>query len=195
MFTSGVEISVSHSKDISNSDHTEILTRIVENYILKGVVDAGKIAKALNMKRADVVMYIEEWKAIARNSNELQERSRELLIELDQGYSKAIKEYWDIIDDSDTPIHVKNSAIKNYTEAMATRHSILEKAGIYDSMEEKQEVLDTQEKVNQIRKLLQEVADKYPQSKNFILTELSQIFGKAESTGVVEVDVLEIEED
>lgn len=183
-----------YSKEISEAEHTETLSKIVENYILRGVVDPGKIAKAMNMKRGDVVLYIEEWKQIARNSHELQERSRELLIELDRGFDKAIKEYWDIIEDSDTPIHVRNSAVKNYTEAMATRHSILEKAGIYDSMNEKQEVLDTQEKVEQIRGLLRDVADKYPQTKQYILVELGKIFNKTESTGVVEVDVLEIED-
>lgn len=191
MLPGGVEAPVSYSKEISEADHTETLSKIVENYILKGVVDPTKIAKALNMKRGDVILYIEEWKEIARNSNELQERSRELLMELDKGYDKAIKEYWDIIEDSDTPIHVKNSAIKNYTEAMATRHSILEKAGIYDSMEDKQEIIDTQEKVEQIRILLRDVADRYPQAKQYILVELGKIFGKAESTGVVQVDVIE----
>ena len=115
-------------------------------------------------------------------------------MELDKGFDKAIKEYWDIIDDSDTPIHVRNSAVKNYTEAMAKRHEILEKAGMYDSMNEKQEVLDTQEKVEQIRGLLRDVADKYPQTKQYILVELGKIFNKTESTGVVEVDVLEIED-
>lgn len=182
---------MSYSKEVSEAEHTEILSTIVENYILKGVVDATKIAKGMKMARADVVLYIEEWKDIARNSNELQERSRELLMELDKGYDKAIKEYWSIIEDSDTPIHVRNSAIKNYTEAMATRHSILEKAGIYDSMNEKQEVLETQEKVEQIRELLREVAERYPQTKTYILTELGKIFNKTESTGVVQVDVIE----
>lgn len=182
---------MSYSKEVGESEHLETLSKIVENYILKGVVDPTKIAKALKMKRGDVVLYIEEWKQIARNSNELQERSRELLMELDKGYDKAINEYWAIIEDSDTPIHVKNSAVKNYTEAMATRHSILEKAGIYDSMEDKQEIIDTQEKVEQIRILLRDVADKYPQTKQYILVELGKIFGKAESTGVVQVDVIE----
>lgn len=178
-------------KDITNTEHEETLSKIVENYILKGVVDPTRIAKGMNMKRGDVVLYIEEWKSIAQNSHELQERSRELLIELDKGFDKAIHEWWMIIEDSDTPIHVKNSAIKNYTEAMANRHSILEKAGIYDSMEEKREVLETQQKVDQIRELLKEVADKYPQTKNYILTELGKIFGKTESTGVVDVKVIE----
>lgn len=178
-------------KEISQTEHEEILSRIVENYILKGVVDPTKIAKGMSMKRGDVVLYIEEWKAIAQNSHELQERSRELLIELDKGFDKAIHEWWMIIEDSDTPIHVKNSAIKNYTEAMATRHSILEKAGIYDSMEEKREVIETQQKVDQIRELLKDVADKYPQTKSYILTELGKIFNKPESTGVVKVEVIE----
>lgn len=182
---------MSYSKEVGESEHTEILSKIVENYILKGVVDPTKIAKGMGMKRGDVVLYIEEWKQIARNSNELQERSRELLMELDKGYDKAIKEYWDIIEDGDTPVHVRANTVKSYTEAMAKRHEILEKAGIYDSMEDKQEIVDTQEKVEKIRILLRDVADKYPQSKQYILTELGKIFGKAESTGVVKVDVIE----
>lgn len=179
------------SQEISNTEHEEILSRIVENYILKGVVDPGKIAKGMNMKRGDVVVYINEWKTIAQNSHALQERSRELLIELDRGFDKAIHEWWMIIEDSDTPIHVKNAAIKNYTDAMANRHSILEKAGIYDTMEEKREILETQEKVEQIRNLLRDVAEKYPNTKGYILDQLGKIFRRSESTGVVEVEVLE----
>lgn len=182
---------MSYSKDIGEAEHTEILSKIINDYILKGVIDPTKIAKGMSLKRGEVVLYIEEWKEIARNSNELQERSRELLMELDKGYDKAIKEYWDIIDDSDTPAHVKNSTLKNYTEALAKRHEILEKAGIYDSMEDKKEIMDTQQKVDQIRALLRDVADKYPNTKTYILTELGRIFGKAESTGVVKVDVIE----
>lgn len=179
------------SNEIGESEHAEILDAIVQKYILKGTVDPSVIAKGMKMKRGAVVLYIEEWKEIARNSHELQERTRELLTELDKGYDKAIKEWWDIIEDSDTPIHVKNSALKNYTEAISNRHSILQKAGMFDSMEERQEVLETQEKVEQIKSLLQDVGEKYPTTKHYILTELGKIFGKTESTGVVEVQVLE----
>lgn len=182
---------MSNNKEIGESEHAEILSRIVEDYILKGVTDPSKIAKGMKMKRGDVVTYIEEWKSIAQNSTELQARSRELLIELDKGFDKAIKEWWDLIEDSDTPPNIKNAALKNYTDAVSQRHDILQKAGLFDSMEEEKEVRETQEKVEQIRLLLQEVTVKYPQTKQYILTELAKIFNKTSSTGVVEVKVID----
>lgn len=177
--------------EIEGSKHEEMLSTIVERYILQGVVDPSKIAKAMGIKRGEAVMYIEEWRSIAQNSQQLQERSRELLTELDRGYDKAINEWWNIINDSETPVHVRNSALKNYTEALTTRQGILEKAGLYDSMEEREEIQRTQAIADEIRQLLQDVTAKYPETKTFILKELGRIFGRAESTGVVEGKVIE----
>lgn len=183
------------AKELSQTDqqieHIEILNKIVNEYILKGIADPAKIAKGMKMTRAEAMVYIDEWKQVAASNYEIQARSRELLTELDLGYNKAINEYWAIIEDSETPIHVKNSAIKNYTDAMATRHDILQKAGLYDDMEGMAELRETQEKVDKIRALLQEVAVKYPITKQFLLEELSKIFNEPVSAGVVKVDVTE----
>ena len=178
------------AKELEQIKHIEILNKIVNDYILKGIADPGKIAKGMKMTRAEAMVYIDEWKQVASSNYEIQARSRELLTELDLGYNKAINEYWGIIEDADTPVHVRNSALKNYTEAMATRHSILQKAGLYDDMEGMGELRETQEKIALIRELLQEVALKYPITKDFLLAELSKIFNEPTSAGVVEVDVL-----
>lgn len=177
-------------KELDVVDHMDMLDQIVEKHILKGNVDPSRIAKAMKITRGEAMGYLQEWRQIASNNYEIQARARELLTELDRGYNQAIKEWWNIVEDFDTPVHVKNASLKNLTDAQAKRHEILQKAGLYDDMDGIAELRESEEKAEAIKQLLLEVATKFPGAKPMILEGLGTIFKEPAASETVKVDVV-----
>lgn len=168
------------------TERIETLTIIVEDYLLRGETDPGKIAKAMGMPRKDVVVYIDEWKSIARNNSGLQDRARELVSEMDRSYDLIIKELWIALEEAEN-VRDKNTTLKNIADVTAKRQEALQKAGLYDDAAIGEEMALVEEQVEAIKQLLQRVVKEHPETKITIMEGLGRIFNKSEP--IPEADV------
>ena len=172
-------------RDIDYSDRMETINTIADQYLLKGVNNPTKIAKDLGMKRAEVVAYIEEWKAYASNSDGVKERAAELLTEMDLSYDQIIKELWNAHADSTTPRDTA-TILKTIADVIAKRHEVMKQAGLYDDAALGQNLAVAEEQAQKIGDLLKTISMRYPETRSDIMRGLAEIFGKVDPIPVQE---------
>lgn len=138
------------TKELAVPERIEVMDKIARLW-LTGERNPTQIARELNMKRAEVLDYIDEYKQIAHNDEEIKNRAKEALMEADEALNLVIKELWQIvggIKPADTKTKV--AALKNIADIDIKRVETLQKAGLYDdaalgdelaAMEEKQKIL------------------------------------------------------
>jgi hypothetical protein len=169
------------SQEISMYDHAEQLNVVVQDYLLKGVTNATRIAKQTGLDRAQVLTYIDEWNAIAANDEWVKERSRQSLREFDEAYNKIIEEFWAAHEEA-TSTRDKNSILKNISDTVAKRQEVLQRAGLYDDAEMGDRIAVLEDQTEKIKDLMREVVRQFPETKLFIMGELGKIFKVPERT-------------
>lgn len=165
--------------ELQTAEYYDEMNRVVEK-MLTGTKHPATIAKELGMQRKDVVHYINEWKAIASKRPDIQERAMEALSGMDRHYDMLIKEFW-IIADTDPDNKIRLTALKNIADIEVRRQEALQKAGMFDDSGIADQLAEMEEHADAIRKLLTEVATKYPETKLFIMEGISRIFGQSPS--------------
>lgn len=150
----------------------------VADMMVRGEFNATNIARALDLPRAKVVEYMQAWRQIAQNDKGLKARVREHLTEMDRHYSLIVKEFWNLYEDPDASVSVRNQILKNAADTEARRQDTLQKAGLYDDAGITDDLVEMQEKAEAIKRLLGEVTKKYPQTQQFIMEGLRQIFNE-----------------
>ena len=90
--------------EIELVDRWENINKVAEEF-LKGNTNPTIIAKALEMRRIDVIDYLEEWRMVVRSDKQVQLRAREALVGADQHYSMLIKEAWDVVNEAEILIN------------------------------------------------------------------------------------------
>jgi uncharacterized protein YicC (UPF0701 family) len=163
------------SREVGILEYTEKLSEIVDNYILKGVVNPTKIAHETGLTRVEVVKYLEQWQKISNNNEWVQQRAQQSLMEFDKTYDQIIAEYWKIYEDADST-RDQNAIMKNLSDAVKTRQEVLQRAGLYDDAALGDQLAAVEQQVEEIKELLKKVAQKYPDAKVFIMEELGKIF-------------------
>lgn len=164
-------------------DRYETMNQIVALYIKGQTVST--ITKALGMKRADVLDYLEEYRQIAANDPEIQARAKETLHNFDMHTGDIIREMWSIIEGS-ADDKVKAGVLKNLADIDRARVETLQKAGLYDDAALGDEVAKVQEQAEQIKQLLKEVVTTYPMTKELILKGINRIFNESNSVDIPE---------
>lgn len=166
--------------EIEVHDRMIEMNKVVER-ILKGQNDPTKIAKDLGLKRAQVLDYIDEWKQIAANDDNIKARAREALVAMDEHYSLIISRLWETVEQADLANDTKSktTTLKAIADIEAKRQEALQKAGLYDDAELGDELALMEERAEKIKKLLTTIASKYPDTKMEIMVGLKDIFGQA----------------
>lgn len=156
------------------------MNRVIER-VLKGQNDPTKIAKDLGLKRSEVLDYIDEWKQIAANDDNIKARAREALVAMDEHYSLIINRLWETVEQADLANDTKSktTTLKAIADIEAKRQESLQKAGLYDDAELGDELALMEERAEAIKKLLTNIASKYPDTKMEIMMGLKDIFGQA----------------
>lgn len=157
--------------------HIEEVNRVATEY-MKGYNET-EISNELDMPKARVSSLLKEWRAMAGNSEAVRSRAREALSAADQHYSRLIKQAYEVIDEATTTsdLRSKNSAIKLVLDIESRRIEMLQKAGLLENKELADQLLETERKQELIMNILKDIAVKYPQIKNEILTRLSEVSG------------------
>lgn len=185
--------------DIATPDRFADMNKAVEHY-LKGD-NPTVIARKTGFRRAYVLELLDQFRDFAVNDKGLKDRAREALYATDQHYAMIITRLWEIVEQADSEyedhkgntippnLTAKNNALKNLADIEAKRVDMLQKAGLLDDAGISAELLETEERVEQIKELLKEVVDAYPETRHMILQGLGRIWGTAEPT-VVKGDVV-----
>jgi len=167
--------------EIDSIDRMVQMNKVIE-LMLKGTNDPHKIAKDLGMKRAEVQVFIDEWKYIAANDDNIKTRAREALVEMDKHYGLIIERLWETVDQADfsNDIKTKTTTLKAIADVEAKRQEALQKAGLYDDASLGDELVLMEERADKIKKLLTTLATKYPEVKSDIMYGLRDIFGQSD---------------
>lgn len=166
---------------VRDEGHYETLDQVVRMYIT-GQKNATQIAKELRIPRKDVLNYIDEWREIAKNTDMIKDRATQALHEMDLHYDMIIKSMWEIANDDTVNERTRAQVLKNIADVEAKRQETLQKAGLYDDAGLTDELVELQEKVDNITHLLLTVAGVFPQTKQYIAERLALL-----QEGVVEV--------
>lgn len=172
------------SNEIELFDRYEQMNQVVERY-LKGE-KPHQIVAATGLKRAEVLEYIDEYREIARNDDEIKDRAREALHGADQHFSMLIETSWNIID-TESDNKIRNVAIKNVADFEKARVDMLQKAGLYDDAALGDELAEMEEKQQLLIAILREVTADCPKCKVEVARRLSKVTGKTEAVVASEV--------
>ena len=171
--------------EIELAEHYDRMNLVVEE-LLKGSTPT-QIATSTGMKRAEVVVLIDEWKSIVHNDSSSRDRAKEAISGADQHYAMLIKEAWKTVEDADTQgaLAVKSGALKLIADIETKRIAMLQSVGILENTELAAQIAETEKKQEILVGILKEVTSSCPKCKMDVAKRLSQI------TGVVEAVVIE----
>lgn len=165
----------------------EQMNEVVE-LTLKGY-NPTQISKELEIKRADVIRIIDEWKSYAQNDKTIQERAREALTASDQHYNMLMHRAWETVEQSDNAADLKSkvSALKLVSDIQARQMEMLQKAGLLDNAEVGARIAEAEEKQEILVGILREVTSKCDHCRREVAQRLSRISGTVEPITVVQV--------
>ena len=168
------------SSELELLDRVEQMNRVVERY-LKGE-NPTQIARAVGLKRAEMLTYIDEYKDIARNDDEVKERAREALHSADKHISMIIERAWETVEQADDAGDIKTKAavLKNLADIEGKRVDMLQKAGLYDDAALGDELAEMEEKQQILISILKEVTSDCDHCKVEVARRLAKVTNKAE---------------
>jgi len=163
--------------------HLDEVNKVASEY-LKGS-DASQISKDLDIPRQRVMSLLNDWRKMAANNEAIHARAREALAGADQHYSHLIKKAYEVIESADMSanLNAKTTSIKLIADIEAKRLDMLHRAGLLDNKEVAEELARMEEKHQILINILKEIASKYPEIRNEIMSKLSEA-----TDGVIIVD-------
>ena len=166
-------------------NHLDQVNLVVGEY-LKGS-DPTKISKELSIPRQKVVLYLNEWKAMAADNAAIRARAKEALVVADTHYSKLIEKAYEVIDEATTiaDLRSKNSAIKLVMDLESRRIDMLQKAGLLENKELAEEMLQIEERQETLIAILKDIAAEHPEIRDKIMRRLSEATKPGETVTIV----------
>jgi hypothetical protein len=146
------------STELSVPDREAIRLKVQELW-LKGNKNPTAIAKTLELKRTEVLDYIEDTKAIMRANPETKERATEALKEADAHLDIVIDRSWETVEQADDmgDLKTKATVLKNIADVEFKKVEMLQKAGLYDDAALGDELAEAEEKWEAMKTILLEV--------------------------------------
>jgi predicted translin family RNA/ssDNA-binding protein len=144
--------------------------------------NASWIAKNKNIKRADVIQYIDEFKRVAKDDELLRARGQEVVREFDEQHNRIIAEMWAVVREAESAGDLKTraTAVKSLSDITAKRVEVLQKAGMLSDAALGDELAETQEAQEKLMAILRDVTQKCDHCRFEVAHRLQQITGKVE---------------
>lgn len=164
------------TKEIDLADRYETMNRVVELY-LRGTSDPTKIANQLNLKRAEVITYLDEWRDIAANDQSIQLRAREALGGMDKHYNMIIEEMWDTVHEAGTngDLKTKASTLKSIADVEKQRLDALQKAGIFNDQEMADQIAEMERQRDVLVGIIKDVSGQCPHCKPEVARRIAKL--------------------
>ena len=171
--------------EIEPAVHFDRMNKVVEE-LLKGN-SATQIATLTGFTRKEVLEYIDEWKDVVHNDNNIRDRAREAISGADQHYAMLIKEAWKTVEDADTQgqLNVKAGALKLISDIETKRIAMLQSVGVLENTQIASQIAETERKQEVLVGILKDVTASCSHCKMEVAKRLSNI------TGVVEAVIIE----
>lgn len=146
------------STELSIPDREALRLQVQERW-LKGNKQPGAIAKELGLKRVEVMDLIKEVKEIWRNDDDVKERAKEVLHEVDTSLDLVINRSWETVEQADlnNDLKTKATVLKNIADVQLKKVEMHQKAGLYDDAALGDELAEMEEKNEIIKTILLEV--------------------------------------
>lgn len=176
--------------EIEPAVHFDRMNRVVEE-LLKGN-SATQIAAHTGFSRKEVLEFLEEWKSVVHNDNNIRDRAREAISGADQHYAMLIKEAWKTVEDADTQgqLNVKAGALKLIADIETKRIAMLQSVGVLENTQIASQIAETERKQEVLVGILKEVTSSCPKCKIDVAKRLSQITGVVEAIIIQDADVV-----
>tara|TARA_B110000503_G_scaffold84020_1_gene128085 strand:+ start:24497 stop:25027 length:531 start_codon:yes stop_codon:yes gene_type:complete len=174
---------VSAEQDLVN--HLDAVNKVVGEY-LKGS-DPTKISKELAIPRQTVVLYLNEWKAMAADNAAIRARAKEALVAADTHYSRLIEKAYEVIDEASMTANLsaKSNAIKLVMDLESRRIDMLQKAGLLENKELAEEMVEIEERQQVLIQILRDIAVEHPEIREKIMHRLSSATKPGETITIV----------
>ena len=168
------------------SDHFDEMNKVVEE-LLKGK-NPTEISRELNLTRALVIDYIDEWKSIISTDGKIRERAKEALAGADQHYAMIINRAWETVEQADAgqQYSVKTQALKLVADIEQKRMDMLHKAGVLEDNELATQILENERKQEVLMKILKDVTADCDHCRVEVHRRLSEITNRVEEIKVIE---------
>lgn len=168
------------SNELDIVDRFEQMNRVVEE-LLKGN-NPTAIAKNLSMKRADVLMLLDEWRTVIGTDNTIRERAKEALAGADQHFSMIIKRAWETVEqaDANAQLSIKAGALKLVADTESKRIDMLQKAGLLENTELSAQLLETERKQEILVGILKDVTSSCDKCRIEVSKRLSEVTNRVE---------------
>lgn len=161
--------------------HFDRMNKVVQE-LLKGN-SATQISTITGYSRKEVLEFIDEWKDVVHNDNNIRDRAREAISGADEHYAMLIKEAWKTVEDADTAgqLSVKAGALKLIADIETKRITMLQSVGVLENTQIASQIAETERKQEVLVGILKEVTSTCPKCKLDVAKRLSQITGIVES--------------
>jgi hypothetical protein len=124
---------------------------------------------------------------MAADNAAIRARAKEALVGADTHYSKLISKAYEVIDEATTTANLaaKTQGIKLVMDLEKTRIDMLQKAGLLENKELAEEMIEIEERQQQLISILKDIAAEYPQIRDEIMRRLSNVSKEREVITVV----------
>lgn len=171
-----------------SAEHFEQRDKAVSLY-LKGMKETA-ISRQLGIQRKDVLGYIKEFHAYAKNSEMLQERGLQVVTEFDAQQARIIEELWNAIDEADNANDYKTKGVllKTLHDVQKGRVDTMQKAGMLSDAAMGDELAAMEEKHGILIDILKDVSSSCNRCKTEVARRLGNLTGKPEPIIVEQVE-------
>lgn len=154
-----------------------------------------QIAKELGLRRVEVKSLLEDYRAALANDNQARDMARDHLNMMGKHYDNLIKKFYDLLDElnelsfTHNVAGQKNAALKAIAELEAKRLDAFQKAGLLDSADLGDELIEMEEKHEILVNILQD--DLCPDCRMKVAHKLTQVTGKVQPIAEYDVEVVD----
>lgn len=128
----------------------------------------------------------EEFDRTVVQDDYMRQRARVAVAEIDQHYTNIVQKFYEAVDDAEDAGNYKEKAhiLKQIVDTEKARTDFLHRAGLLADDHIGDQVAEAQEKIEQVKNVLREVAKEYPQAAKLIQQKLSELDGTVVSRRV-----------
>lgn len=128
----------------------------------------------------------EEFDRAVVQDDYMKQRARVAVAEIDQHYTTLIKRFYEAVDDAESAgnYNDKSRILKQIVDTEKARTDFLHRAGLLAEDHMGDQVVEAQEKIEQIKTILRSVAKEYPEAGKLIAQKLSELDGTVVSRRV-----------
>ena len=134
---------------------------------------------------------LKTWQSLLTDPRYIEERSKQLLGEIDEGYKNIMKRMEEVIDSADEQddYKAKMNALNSLADIRKKAAEVFLKAGIISRESVGDDIAEAEAKIAAVQNMLLELTDEFPMIKKRVREKLMELEGKTVPTKVVGEDL------